>query len=336
MPNLPIPMISALVLGFLLLRLWVVDRRHGPLALVLALCALQGLIISLAQHYQVPAARYVQPVSASLIPPMVWIAFQITAVRRLAWRDSLHLSGVLVVIAVMILQPQLLDTLIPALFVGYGCAVLWVCRAGADALPHMRLEAGDTPVRIWQIMGWALIASALSDGLIVLAQVIGAAYLQPWIISIYSSATLIVIGALTLSGALVTGPPEPEEAPLPREADALDAKIMEQLEALMTQTQPYLNPDLTMSHLSRRMRVPVKQLSGAINRVTGENASRYINAARIAVAQKALGRRQRAQRSLYNLAICIARQRGVGEGNKVRRFVICQMTGNKGPHHGGI
>lgn len=63
---------------------------------------------------------------------------------------------------------------------------------------------------------------------------------------------------------------------------------MAQLETLMTDTRPYLNPDLTMSQISRRLRVPVKQLSGAINRVTGENVSRYINAARIAAAQEAL------------------------------------------------
>ncbi|MEH6647095.1 hypothetical protein [Sulfitobacter sp.] len=50
MLSLPIPMISALVLGCLLLRLWIVDERHGPLATLLALCAFQGLIISLAQH----------------------------------------------------------------------------------------------------------------------------------------------------------------------------------------------------------------------------------------------------------------------------------------------
>lgn len=131
--------------------------------------------------------------------------------------------------------------------------------------------------------------SALSDGLIVLAQIVGAAHLQPWIISISASTTLIIIGVLTLSGALENSASEPEDLPAPpREADALDAQIMGQLETMMVQSRPYLNPDLTMSQLSRRLRIPVKQLSGAINRVTGENASRYINAARIAAAQRTL------------------------------------------------
>lgn len=289
MPSLPIPMISALVLGFLLLRLLVVDRRHGPLAMLLALCALQGLIISLAQHYLVAGALYVQPVTASMIPPMSWVAFQATAVRRLAWRDAVHLIAPCGVLLVMIWQPVALDTVIPALFVGYGGMIVLTCLKGADALPRMRLEAGELPGRIWQIIGWALIASALSDALIVLVQILDLGYLQPWIITIYSSTTLVLIGGLTLSGALSSGTAEPEEErQAPREADAMDAQVMDHLEGYMVQAKPYLNPDLTMSQLSRRMRIPVKQLSGAINRVTGENVSRYINAARIAAAQRAL------------------------------------------------
>ncbi|UWR25864.1 helix-turn-helix domain-containing protein [Sulfitobacter sp. S223] len=288
MPSLPIPMISALILSCLLLRLLIVDKRHGPLAMLLALCALQGLIISLAQHFQVSWARPLQPVTASLIPPMAWVAFQTTAVRKPNARDAVHLIGPFCVVAALLIQPQPLDFLIPAVFAGYGLAIVWQSRKGADALPRMRLEAGDMPGLVWQIIGWALIASALSDGLIVLVQIIGMGYLQPWIISIASSTTLAVIGVLTLSGALGAGAPDPEEAAAPREADALDTQIMTQLDALMAQAQPYLNPDLTMSQLSRRLRVPVKQLSGAINRVTGDNVSRYINAARIAAAQNSL------------------------------------------------
>jgi AraC-like DNA-binding protein len=290
MPSLPIPMISALVLSFFLIRLWVVDRRHGPLVVLLAMCAAQGLIISLAQHYGLSLARMVQPVTASFIPPMAWVAFQSTAVRRLSWREVPHWAGPLVVAAAVVVRPQMLDAIIPFLFLSYGGAIIWQCRKGADALPRMRMEAGDMPGLIWQIIGWALVCSALSDGLIVLVQMLGLAHLQPWIISVSASTTLIVIGALTLSGALENSGGEPEDTPraAPREADAVDAQIMEQLETMMVQSQPYLNPDLTMSQLSRRLRIPVKQLSGAINRVTGENASRYINAARIIAAQRAL------------------------------------------------
>jgi AraC-like DNA-binding protein len=280
-------MISSLFLGFLLLRVWFIDRRHGPLVVLLAICAVQGVIISLAQHYRVPGFMIVQPVTATLIPPMAWVAFQTTAVRRFAKSDYLNVLGPLAAVVSIIVAPNFLDTLIPGMSVGYGVAILWVSLQGADAMPRMRFEAGDLPGYIWQVIGAALIASALSDVLIVTAQVMGAAYLQPWIISIYSSVMLLVVGGLSLSAATGSPPLDADDLPEPQVSDQ-DVEIIQKLKNLMETQKLYLNPDLTLSLLSRRLLVPAKQLSGAINRSTGENVSRYINAARIATAQQHL------------------------------------------------
>ena len=292
MPSLPIPMISSLVLVALLVRMWTVDRQNeaklGPLVILLALCAAQGVVISLAQHYGVGLARWVQPVTATLIPAMAWVAFQATAVRSLRASDALHLGGMFVAIGAMFVNVYLLDTLIPALFVGYGIAILWSSLRGADALPRLRLGAGDLPGQIWTVIGAALIGSAFTDVLIVGVQVVGAAHLQPWIISIYSSAMLLVIGALSLSGELGSST---ESGPSPQlEITEQDTQIVARLDALMTAERLFLNPELTLTRLSRRLVVPVKQLSTAINRVTGGNVSRYINSARVMAAQAALAR----------------------------------------------
>ena len=289
MPSLPLPLIGSLILGFLLIRMWIADRRHGLLAALLALCALQGLVIALAQHYRVPGTALIQPITATLIAPLAWVAFQSTAVRRLARADLAHLAGPLLALLCLAMAPALLDALIPALFVGYGLAILITSARGPDALPRMRLGAGVLPVRLWRIIGAALIASALSDAFIIAAQIAGMAWLQPWIISLWSTGLIVLIGALSLSGALETAPPEPEEVEL-EDTSVMDAQVMGQLQALMRESRPYLNPDLTLSQLSRRLRIPVKQLSGAINRTTGDNVSRYINAARIAAAQEAMRR----------------------------------------------
>lgn len=290
MPSLPIPMISSLVLLALLVRMWTVDRQSdaklGPLVVLLALCAGQGVVISLAQHYGIAAARWVQPVTATLIPAMAWVAFQVTAVRSLRGSDALHLGGAVSVIAAMLVNIYFLDTLIPALFVGYGIAILWSSLRGADALPRVRLGAGDLPGQIWTVIGVALIGSAFTDVLIVGVQIVGAAHLQPWIISIYSSAMLLVVGALSLSGELGTTP-ETGQVPV-LDITEQDTQIVARLEALMAAERLYLNPDLTLTRLSRRLVVPVKQLSTAINRVTGGNVSRYINNARVKAAQDAL------------------------------------------------
>lgn len=46
--------------------------------------------ICAAQGYRLPAFGLIQPVTAALIPPLAYVAFQITAVGRHAPRDGLH------------------------------------------------------------------------------------------------------------------------------------------------------------------------------------------------------------------------------------------------------
>ena len=57
--------------------------------------------------------------------------------------------------------------------------------------------------------------------------------------------------------------------------------MVARLNALLTEQEIYLDSDLTLGRLSRRLGIPVKQLSAAINRVTNGNVSRYINRFRI-------------------------------------------------------
>jgi AraC-like DNA-binding protein len=280
-------MFSSLVLGFLLVRLWLFGRGHGPLVLLLALCAAQGVVMSLAQHYLVPGTMVVQALGATMIPPMAWVAFQATAVRAFRPADLLHFIWPFVTATCILTQPDILDALIPGLFVVYGGIILHLALKGPDALPRMRLEAGDLPGRIWLVIGASLIGSALSDVLIVAADWADADHLRPWIISIYSSVMLLVVGVLSLSGALTQETPDPNAPPVPVISEH-DTQIVARLEELVHGQKLYLNPDLTLSQLARKLLVPVKQLSGAINRVTGENVSRFINKARVATAQEAL------------------------------------------------
>lgn len=96
MPSLPIPLFAALVLAFLFLRLVMTGRAHTPLAWVVGLCAMQAIVISLAQHYGVPGARPVRPITATLLPPVAWLAFRAARDRYPSRRDVIHALGSLV------------------------------------------------------------------------------------------------------------------------------------------------------------------------------------------------------------------------------------------------
>jgi len=282
MPTFPIPVFVACVLAFASLRLWQQRGHANLLVLLLILCAVQSLIIALNQHYGVSAMRMVQPLVASLIPSAAWIAYRGRAFRA----DLRNALGPLTAAAALLVAPQFLDVILPALFAIYGGLILLSAKEGADAHHDAPLASSDLTARIWIIIGAALIASAVSDVLIVATEVAGYPEIRPWIISVFSVGNLLIIGALSFSPHLQTVvDDEPDEAPVPQ---VPDPDIWARVQTFMETHKPYLDPDLTLSRLSRKLGVPAKSLSATINLATGENVSRFINKARIAAAQKAM------------------------------------------------
>ena len=297
MPSVPIPVFVALVLGFAFLHLWKEQSRITALGGLLAVCAVQSLIIAMAQHYMLPGLRWVQPVTASFIPPIAWLAFQTNAVRSVKPADLLHVLVPITVIAAIVIAPEFLDALLPGVFTCYGIAILAHALRGADAQPRTVLAHDNIPARIWLAIGGALIASALSEVMIIIAYVIDRPEVQPWIITIFSVGNLLLIGSLSLSSYLRSNGPETAE--FPRQDAAPDADLWLRLEQFMQQKQPYLDPDLTLAQLARKLHVPAKSLSSTINLATGENVSRYVNNARIREAQGALLHGKSVTEALY-------------------------------------
>lgn len=281
---LPISLIVALVLGFLLLQSLVKGDRPWLFSALLAVCAFQSVITSLTQYYGVSALLVVQPVTATIIPPLAWVAFQSTAVRSFdPRRDLLHLAAPAFTALCVAIAPIALDVVVPTIFLIYGGAILYALRAGPDSLPLMRLEVGNLPRLVWAAIALALILSGVGDGLIAVAQLAGRGWLQAWIVSASTSISLLLIGLLVLSHSVV-GDLEPAQAPVTAttaEDAEQDADLMQRLNRLIADDELYLNPGLTLAQLARRLHVPAKQLSAAINRATGENVSRYINGFRV-------------------------------------------------------
>jgi len=283
MLTIPIPLMVALILGFLALRHILAKDRSTLFLILLTMCATQSLIVSLAQHYGLMWLATVQPFTASLIPPLAWLTFQSSALRSLDLKfDGMHVLAPVFVVFCMLLAPLTLDAVLTSIFVGYGGVILF--RLYRDrALPLARLESGPLPVRIWNAVGVLLILSALSDVLISVAVGLGHADWRPVIISMFTSLTLFGIGLLSLSrdaegsAEVVAVEPESKER-TPSEEHAV---LIVRLNALMVNDQLYLDPDLSLARIARRLHVPIKQLSVAINAVKGENVSRYVNGFRI-------------------------------------------------------
>jgi AraC-like DNA-binding protein len=268
----------------LLLYLVLKGDRPWLFTALLAACALQGVVVSLAQYYGIVLLRPVQPVTATLIPPLAWMTFQTTAVRAFdPGRDLPHLAVPAFTAFCVTFAPAVLDLVIPVTFLIYGLLIAFALRDGSDALPLARLETGNRPSLIWGGVSLGLILSALSDVLIGLALWNGMDWLKPIIVSLFTSLSLGLVGALVLSQSLIGSPAaEPPSTPLPDPADEQrDADVMMRLNKLLEEEALYLDVDLTLQRLSRRLHIPAKQLSRAINRITGDNVSRYVNGFRV-------------------------------------------------------
>jgi len=281
MPMLPISAFVALVLVYLAVRTLLSEGR--PLLVTfLAACALQSSLVTLVVGYQVELFRFVLPITATFIPPLAWITFHDALVHRMSLRTMvIHGAAPAFTLFCRVFAPETTDVVVPLVFAGYGAAILIHLR-GASDMPLARLEAGPLPNVIWQVLGWALITSAFSDVLIAVAFMTGNAEWAGWLITAFSMFALLLLGLLSVSPSASGATSEEADPPQPvREASGEDAEIMASLEAFLSGEPLHLDPNLTLSRLARRLHLPEKRLSLAVNRVTGANVSRYINTWRI-------------------------------------------------------
>ena len=289
MITLPLPLVLSLILGFLALRMALRGRPVPVIAGLLALLALQALINALALHYALPAARLAQPVTAMAIPALAWLAWKSDGLARpLTPRDALHAAGPLAALALRWQGGLLLELLVPLTYAAYAAAiVVGLLRAGPD-LPRSRLGQGGNPPLLWSGIALALALSALSDFGIAFAIAAGHAARVPLIVDLATTALLLGLGTLALAAQSLTAPPEATETAAPPSPTEDDHALMARLADLMETRRLWRDPDLTLTQLARRLQVPAKRLSTAVNRTTGDNISRLVNGYRIRAAGDAL------------------------------------------------
>jgi AraC-like DNA-binding protein len=286
MPVLPIPMIIALLLLGLLIQRMASRKSHISILVLIAACAAQGAILAVVQYYGFTVLRPLQAIMAMFIPPIAWAAFITAAGGGIQFNKTVwHVVGPILAVASLVLKPYLLDALIPLSFAGYGIAMLYRLLAGEDSLLHARLDSGASAVWAWRIVGLSLIASALCDVTIAYGMATGGHPLLLWIPSVVSSLSLLSLGILSLSNAIESH--RESDAETVSEDEVLrDQAIISALDTYLETHKPYLDPDLTLSRLARKLVIPAKQLSTAINRSKSENVSRFINRHRIEHACK--------------------------------------------------
>ena len=290
---IPLPFVVALLLLILLAAmLRNPDQSSGnrPFLLLIALCVLQSVIVGLRWGYGIVELRYVLPVLASCLPPLVLKSF-----RSLIHRDEaeertwLHFTPPAVIVALMLLAPELIDLALIVLFIGYAFAVLGLGRNGPDALDEARFDGAVAAHRALFIAAASLFLSALCDLAILLDFEWSKGANVALIVSNANLLELLLLGftarvAARARALPAAAPDTAEDASIA----AQDREILDRLDSLMAEKKLFRDENLTLSRLARRAGVPARTISGAVNRVARKNVSQYINDHRIAEACRLL------------------------------------------------
>jgi len=176
------------------------------------------------------------------------------------------------------------DVILGGIYLIHALGILWIWSKGSDALVNARMGQVDI-LRKWMLgCAGVLILVTIMDGGIAMAFALGRVAL---------AENMIAAGAIMICAALIVGlwamsrKSEPQISnPAVRrgEADKIEMMVADHLRDTMI----FTDPNLTLDRLAKRVHLPARKISAAINQARGVNVSQYINEFRIAHAVELL------------------------------------------------
>ncbi|PSU45436.1 AraC family transcriptional regulator [Photobacterium frigidiphilum] len=298
---IPVPFVVSMLLGLLAITLYVRFSQQAKVAsLFLGLCAATTAMVGLRWTFEIEAFSIAQPILASTIPIAAWYTFA-HASRDQGFLPTKHFIAPLLVAVSSATQPWLalpLDEVLTLIYVGYGIALIRFSTK-ETALINVSLGNWEGVKKAESIAGWMLIFSAFVDTFMSLDLTFNQGELSLYILT---TAHLILLPVLSIAVVVVgINTPVSEESQLHKmNSDSEEStrppimtkerakEITSTLDARIRQDSLYLDPELTLSKLTRKLGVPAKQISIAVNQVHEQNISKLINEYRIEHAKHSL------------------------------------------------
>jgi AraC-like DNA-binding protein len=301
---IPIPFIVSFLLIILAIVLLLRFKEHARYScLFLTVCATTTTMVGLRWTFNWPVMPIIQPLLASLIPILAWYCFAQTHAKKRQWLSYRHLigpCGVLLAVTTQSFWSPPLDELITSIYLAYGIALIRYSRQDT-LLINVSLNHWDGVRRAGKVAGGMLLFSAIIDTSISLDFALNQGRFSLYILTLGHLILLPVLSIAVVTVSVYT--PEPDTTTASTEIETADAlnhqsnqtmsdaqaqRTVESLHQLMSDKLAYLDPDLTLSKISRKLTIPAKQISIAVNLVHKKNISKLINEYRIDHAKKAL------------------------------------------------
>lgn len=307
---IPLSFAVSLFLVAFLLRLLLQGReslvRNHLFVLLIALYAAQTTLVGLRWGYGVTAVLPLLSLLATAIPPLTYLAFRDLAREEgagLSLGDWPHLLPTAALVLMHFVWRDPIDLLIIAEFLAYGLWLLWLARLGPDGLVAARLDGTLRSHRSLLLSALSLVASACTDIAISLDLLWGEGRHSALMVSAATTLILLLLGiAAVVAGAEEgDGETDGDADDEPRSADAPPATrqpvpqpsgeheaVAASLDRLMAERRLYGDAGLNLGKLARRLGLPARTVSQAVNRVHGTSVSQYVNNFRVAEACRLL------------------------------------------------
>ena len=306
---IPLPFIMSFLL--LVIALFVKVKRPNeaklPVIFIL-LCALSTCVVGLRWSFDISFLRFIQPIIASLIPMTAWFCFARAHESKPLTLPAflLHLLGpILVSLSAFyyLFWLELSDLLLVSLYVIYGLLLL---KSSFTMPEEVRLSQIDSLRNAERIAALVLLISGAIDAALALDFFFYEGLHASWMLSFsyLILIPLVVAAVLHVGFSTSLSAPEVKEAKHKHEKKEQDlAKaeperlslaqdeaeaILLSLDRLMREKEAFRDPDLTLNRLSRKLSIPARQISMAVNQIRQQNISKVLNEYRIEFAKQRL------------------------------------------------
>lgn len=275
---IPLPFLIAAAAFVWLIREWLNgqtgERNHWFLGF-LAVLIFQEILIGVRFGYGYERLHELQPVTASMLPPLAYLAFKRPPIAKGLLLHAIPLAVILLVIFGLW---NFMDTFLALNNLFYAMALMILGLGGSDALGWVKIGNSNLVLALLWLVCAVLIISGMTDVLI--------AY-DFWINE--GANTGDIVGWTTLIGiisiAVITTVAFFRTKHFTKIAkntsSTTDKKVFGDLENILLKDKLFLDPDINLNRISRRLTLPVRDVSQAVNRTTGESLSQYINGKRI-------------------------------------------------------
>jgi len=285
MPMIPLPVVLALLLGyFLLIELTRPPPRNRYACAFLILLIVQLTIVGMRFGYGVERLGMVFPLTASLLGPLAFLSFQnpVWFGGKRPWLALLHLLPLAVALLLSRFAPTYIDFAQGLFSLFYGLALTLLGLRERDTFPWVDFNQREYVRRALWCVVVLLFISAATDIVIAVDGWRSQGANVPKIVGGTSIVAALLFMLFVLWHKFGANGRQAVPATRAQQADsAAEIALLTRLDKLVESTRLHLDPDLNLNRIARKLGVPARQVSAAVNRHRALSVSQFINSLRI-------------------------------------------------------